>query len=295
MADYEYSFVRGGFDVDIVPSDQGEEFAFVVLSERGNKVFSDDISLENLVEIEDAGQAAIDLFEAERGTLGLGAGAKPSKMKGAAMKKKSCLGVGPYENLYLEVRGTMFEERTLSLIQQWIQLDKESYSVDEDIAILYSKQQSLRQEMVDLDLERLINLPPEVKVIVIQADKKAQFGNYEIEEIKTYLAKFSGDKLEYKAIQKCKDYVDVLQQMDNLQSESNEKWDEKILVQEELDKIELEAFQISLDESIPEELQETPNKLTEGILDLVEGIPEALEMEEDLPEPLSLMQDEMYF
>ena len=91
--DKDYQILLRGYDVTIKPSET-ENYYTVSLEEGGSEVFKRDIpnastdpdETEEQV-LEDVAQAAIDIYESERGSLGMGAQAKRKR----SMKKKSYL------------------------------------------------------------------------------------------------------------------------------------------------------------------------------------------------------------
>lgn len=84
--DKEYELLLKGFECKVVPS-ENDGYYTVTIKENGAQVFEQEIpnvsqDLENESEekvLQDVAQAAIDIFEAGRGTLGMGAGAKAAR------------------------------------------------------------------------------------------------------------------------------------------------------------------------------------------------------------------------
>jgi hypothetical protein len=284
--DEEYTLVLKGFDVVIVPSDQGPDYYYVTLYEgTNNEVFSEDIPIPETQPgdtsedtIENVAQAAIDIFEAERDTLGEGAGAEMT-----AKKKVAWLGnCTEHEEWFMSLKGTEYEEIAYGLLKDYLSIDVESTAQDDVLHELYDREAELEYELKMLDLERMKAMPVGTQVIIIKA-KKAFLGEAEV--MQEFLDKFCGDPLEGKVVQLLDELINVKQDIKKHQEGADDFWDRRQDVERQMEALTLEALQGNIIDKIPTSgIEAFPNMAGE-IAELMEGVEMDAPLEPTMPNP----------
>ncbi len=175
----EYETTLRGFDITVMPSpEEGDNFD-VYLYEGGNNVYQTTVPLpedeDGAIEEEElinyAAQAAIDMYEAARNTLGQGAGATTAR-KVKAMHRQSCES-GKWENWYTGLKGTPYEEQATTLLDQYISA---CYATtNEELRDAIADEDKILEELDRLNFERMKKADPRETIIVI--GKKAQAQN----------------------------------------------------------------------------------------------------------------------
>lgn len=284
--DEEYNIVLKGYDVAIVPSDQGPGFYYVTLYEQGDDVFKEDVPMpepqpgETEEEsIQNLAQAAIDLFEASRGTLGEGAGAEMTAKK----RIKACgLNYG-HEDWFMGFKGTPYEDTAYNLLKNYYALELEQTGQDDVLLELYDQEKELEHELKMLDLERMKSVPPNTQIIVIQG-KKAYFG--EAEMYREFMLKFKGDPLESKVVQALNKLLDVKQQIRTHEEGQESFWDQFADLERQMEALSEEALQANVLDKIPTEGIEAFPNMAGQVAELMEGVELDEPLEPMMPNPL---------
>ena len=276
--DEEYNIILQGYDVAIVLSDQGPGYYYVTLYENGAEVFADDVLMPepefNDIEedsIRDVAQAAIDIFEAERGTLGQGAGAEMT-----ANTRNACLNEC-FDEWYMGFKGTAYEDMAYNLLSKYYALDLQMMEQDDVTHELRDRVAQIEYELKMLNLERMKTLPANTQVIIIQSSKKKSWIG-DTAEYKEFVDKFTGSPLEIKVINLMKELLDVNQKL-RLQEEGRKTfYQEEDELRRQMEALAEEALQVNLIDRLPTEGIEAFPNLAGELAELMEGV----EMEEPL-------------
>lgn len=291
----ESNLLLSGFDVIISPSEDIPDAYHVILEEGGSQVYETDIPIsldefegdnEDLdgsdALLEEVGKAAIDLFEAERGTLGQGAGATDM----AARTKRACFESMYWEEWYYNLKGTQYEDEATNLLEQYLRsFEPDQYQSDfaED---LYIKIDEIYHQMDMLNFERMKTSEPEQIFVLVQGRAKKSF--YDHLYIEEYLDKFINHNLEAKAVELVKQLLDVEVQIDNQINVSEEKWKERENLQNAMQELSMVALQADLEARTPEiesPIEVAPN-MAADIAELMEGV--------DLEEPIEPLEEDEF-
>ena len=181
--DNEYSKLLRGYEVTLFPNMENPGYYTVSLSEKGSEVFKQDIpnSSQDPDELEeetlnDIAQAAIDIYESAKGTLGLGAGAEPPKGPKKArktMKKLSYLSCdSTHEEWFMNLKGTVYEQQAYELFSRYLDAGYTQERDSETVDSLYAKCNDIEYQMKKLDLERMKSMPAATQIIIIQGKKR---------------------------------------------------------------------------------------------------------------------------
>lgn len=269
----DYEITLQGFTVTIMSSEDPDVF-HVELAESGNQVYDTDIPVNMEAEegedifVEDvinyAAQAAIDIFEAERGTLGQGAGATMAK------KKASLWEISELEEWFCKFRGTGFEEEAANLMEQRLGIQLEAAFAEDPTAALYTEQAKVEYEMAMLNLERLkesIN-----KTVIIIQSKKAYYDLSDTEKLEEYLCKFTGDKREDQALSLVQEYLDIQQQLNSVNSNKDDFWVREQEIDDLMRNLSLQLLQQNVIEVQPTEGAEALPNMAADMAELMEGV-----------------------
>lgn len=284
--DEEYNIMLQGFDVSLVPSDQGPDFFYVTLYEGGSEVYAEDIPMpepqpgETSEEtIENVAQAAIDIFEAERGTLGEGAGAEMTATKKRAWVDLDCY----HEEWFLSFKGTEYEDLAYNLLKDYHSIDLEQSAQDDVLLELYDKEKEICFELKMLNLERLKAMSPVPQIVIIQAKKKAYFNDTEM--MRCFLDKFCGDPLEGKVVNLMNELIDIQQQISDHEQGQESFYERRNEIERQMDALSLEALQKNVIEKIPTSgIEAFPNMAGE-VAELMEGVELDVPLEPMMPNP----------
>lgn len=279
--DEEYNIILQGFDVSIVPSDQGPGYYYVTLYESGTEVFADDVEMPEPqpgeVEeesIQNLAQAAIDIFEASRGTLGEGAGINMS----AKRRIKSCGIFDYHEQWFMGFKGTQYEDMAYDLLKNYYGIEYEQTAQDDILYELYDKQYELEYQLKMTDLERMKAMAPNTQIIVIQG-KRAYLGDSDM--YKEFLAKFKGDPLEGKIVKLLSELLDVNHSIRQHVEGQDSYFDQLRELEFQMEALSEEALQANVLSRIPTEGIEAFPNMAGQVAELMEGV----EMDEPL-EPM---------
>lgn len=290
----EFSLLLSGFDVIISPSDDIPDAYHVVLEEEGAQVYEADIPV-NLDDfegnnddldgsdqlLEEVGQAAIDMFEAERDTLGQGAGALTTE---ARTKRAYCESMY-WEDWYYNLKGTSYEDEATNLLEQYLRTwEPDQYQSDfsED---LYMKQDELYHQMDMLNFERMKTSEPEQVFVLVQSAKKRAFCDHAF--LEEYLDMFLNHKLESKAVDLVKQVLDVETQIDNQDNMWEERWKQQEELMRAMEELSMVALQEDLEARTPEleGIEVAPN-MAGDLAELMEDV--------ELEEPLEPMEEDEF-
>lgn len=278
-----YSTLVSGFDVEIQFGEDGQT-ADVELFEAGASVWDTQIDLTPFLNegedtytedlISAAAQAAVDLFESERDTLGQGAEALT--IEGSNMRKHSFYQVFEHEDWYMSFKGTVFQEQATELLESLLDLGAATGQSDQqELNAAYTAQSLLEYQMAKLFFEKMKTDPGGQTVIVINANKQAFYGIHALED---WLAKFVGHRLEPQAVAYAKEYLDLSAKIDNLHSAETDTYETENELRFAMEELKLQLMQANLDQMLPEDGPDVAPELMNDLFELAEGV--------DFDEPL---------
>lgn len=272
-----YSTLVSGFDVEIMFNETGD-LAEVELFEAGAAMWTTEIDLTTFLNdsgetytedlISAAASAAVDLFEAERDTLGQGAEALT--IEGRRMQKYSFYKVLEWEDWYMGFKGTIFQDQATELLENYLDLDAATaQDTQTELNAAYQAQSLLIYQMSKLLFEKMKADPGGQTVIVINA-KRIACG--QMDSLEEWLNKFIGNRLEPQAIAYAKEWLDLsakIENLDNTQTNVYETGNELRFAMEEL---KIQLMQAKLDQSLPEDGPEMAPKLMNDLFELADGV-----------------------
>ncbi len=274
MSDEGHSVVLGGYDVIILETDDPIVY-HVLLMEGGNQVFEIDVPInlegEDLL-VEDimnhAAQAAIDIYEAEKGALGEGAEIMEVEAK---MKKRACLLISMnYEEWFKQLKGTPFEEQAAQLLEELIGLTTRSYERAE-IDTLYVKKDEIEAELDRLNLERMKTCDDLGQTIIIQAIHR-RISCIGLDWVEGFLNKFKGHRLEPQVIVGVKGLVEVQNDINVAEDKLREQYQRENDIRGQMDQLLIEKTRNDVEERAPEAgIDVAPNMITD-IAELMDGV-----------------------
>lgn len=281
--DNEYTLLLRGYDVAVKPSEEENVYS-VSLRESGADVFSDNIpgivqddSTTEEDIMNNVAQSAIDKYEADRNTLGQGAGAMTANV--AKIASLCC----EYEDWFMGMKGTPYEDMAYELMSQYIQVQAEPYVSDgPEVQALQDELRELEYQLKSLDLERMRAIPAGAQIIIVQG-KKAYL--YEVECIEDYLAKFTGCPLESEAVKLVQRYLEVKEGINTADEMIDDKWNRMSDIEKQMESLSYEALSSQVLDKIPTEGMEAFPNMANDIAELMEGI--------SLDEPLVPMAGEI--
>lgn len=284
--DSQFDLLLDGFDVSIRPSDYGEEYVFVTISEGNSEVFNRDVPITPPQEgesteqvIENTAQAAIDIFESERGTLGQGAGAEVMATKKEALCTWE---MKNHEEWYLSFKGTEFEDLAFNLLEDLYSLDLEDNTVDDTSSELYSEMDKIEYELKMLNLERMRSMPAGAQIIIIQAskiEKKAWF--MDVSETKDFLDAFTDTPFEADALKLVNRYIEIREEINQREEATDDIWSRRWEIENQMESLSLEALQQNIMDKIPTEGIGVFPGMAADLAELMEGV--------SIDEPLDVM------
>lgn len=271
----DHEVVLQGFTANISSTEDPDLFS-VELFEGGNQVYDteipvdmeaqdgDEIFVEDIINY--AAQAAIDLFESERGTLGQGAGATMATKKKAALWE-----INDLEKWFLKFKGTGFEEEAANLVEQKLGIQLERFLVKDPSPGLYAEQGQIEYDMAMLNLER-IREGKNQTVIIVQSHSLIEGGSEESDLIESYLNKFIGDKREDKALRLVQDYLDVAKKLNTADTSLSDLWKREDEIDNLMQDLSLQLLQQNVIEVQPTEGAEALPNMAADIAELMEGV-----------------------
>lgn len=280
MSHDTYTLLIRGFDVVIEPSEESDAY-HVTVSESGSLGWEIDIpvDLEKITQsgMEDAedldgsdalmqyvGNAAVDLFEAQRGTLGEGATAPEVQ----AMKKRSYYDSLHWEEWFMKLKGTPFEEQAAQMLEQYFQLSMECVEADDDREDLWRAERKILHDLNMLNLERMKALPAGQTVIIIQGSRP-KMACWDADQLEDYLSCFIGDPLEPQAIAKVRELLDIRDQINNAEV-GNDIWKQQKDLENQMFDLSLQALQQNV--RVPETGMEAAPNMANDLAELMEGV-----------------------
>ena len=275
--DDEYTTTLQGYDITIKPSENGDGYFHVVISELGADVYTNELPAPVMQEamnseelFQGIAQAAIDFFEAGRGTLGEGAGSDMT----AHNKKKACIGLGLGEHRkewFKGLKGTESEDMAYQLLKSYLDLQyslsNKSVVVDE----LYRNQDELLFQLSMLELDYLKNSKPGREVIIISASfKKDAF--WSASDLQSFLDQFMGSNRELEAVVMIDKLMDVVDQINLAQKNVDPEWEQLDDLEDQMTALSMDQFQRDLEKNLPSSgMGAFPNMAGE-IAQLMEGV-----------------------
>jgi len=283
-----FSTIVRGFDV-LVEAGEEDDMYHVSVTEGTGTPWEVDIAIDlDSLEGENddldgsnelltyASEAAVDLFEGQRGTLGEGAGA----LEVQAMKKKRAYEQSMYwEDWFYKLKGTPFEAEATSLLGQLFSLDMEEIPNNEVLDSLYDEEKKICYDLNMLNLERMEAAPAGEVVIIIQGQNKVSAWGFDC--IQDYLDSFTEDPLETKAISKAKELVNVREKIDQYNGSQGDNgiWQQRRELENRMEQL---LFTCLEQKAMPAESLtgiESAPVMANDLAELMEGV--------DLNEPLS--------
>jgi len=260
--DDQQTLVLQGFDVAITPSQYGDEYVFVTLHEQGNEAWSGDVPLpieeagSTLDLLEDVGQAGIDLFEAERGTLGEGAGTELPEQGADIMANKKAFTweTKNHEEWYLSFKGTQFEDVAFNLLEDLYALQLEQSTIADASSDLYAEQTDIEHQLKMLNLQRLREIPAGSKIIIIQAHtykKHAWFNDHA--DLQLFVDSFADTSIENEVMKLVNRYLDIRQEINKRDESNDAMYDSNQEIENQMESLSLEALQRNVVDKLPTE------------------------------------------
>jgi len=289
-----YSTLVSGFDAEVVFAEDGST-ADVDLFEGGAPVWSTTVDLTPFLDegetiytedlISDSAQAAVDVFEAERDTLGQGAEALTAE--GNKMQKTSFYEAMDWEDWYMSFKGTVFSDQATELLESYLDTFAPNSDTNPNAELdkTYQELRELEYNMNKLYFERMKSDPGGQTVIVINAKKEGCYGVHGLED---WLERFSGHRLEPQALAYAKEYLDTQAKIENLEATTEDQWNTRNELRSAMESMKLELLQMHLDETLPEDGPEAAPGLMNDLYELADGV----EFDEPL-EPLSELPVQM--
>lgn len=281
MTDTAYQILFRGFDCLVAPTEEGT--FHVTVFEEGSHVFDTDVPIdlsqfETDEELDDnsdalineAAQAAVDEFEASRGSLGQGAGV--GKM---ATKKTAYWSSMDYADWYITLKSTAFKDQAESLLEQYFTAQRDQSCGNQDQAqarrMAEQKLANLEYELNMLNLQRMKCAKPNETIIVIKAyrsDKEA-CGTL----LEEFLDGFRGTKFEDQALAKMKEYLDVKKQLEGLYETSTNDWRKLDDLRAAMDELYVNALQQEVSDSVVDNSGVgIDSNMAADVMSLMEGV-----------------------
>jgi hypothetical protein len=269
----DYSLLVSGFDVGLDFVDDAT--IKVEVSEAGVPVFNDTIDASVFIDedndtytedlINAAARAAVDKYEASRGTLGEGAGV-------TAMRKKSYFVMLDWEDWYQSFKGTPFQEQATTLLDSYLQtFQPESDESDTNIqlAVLNKKTRELEYKMDQLLFEKMKADPGKQTVIVINAKVAC---SSDLHPVEMWLNKFENSKLEDQALALAQEYLDTKSKMQVVQRTESDMWKTRDELRMAMGELNLQALQQRLQVNKPTEGPQLVPSMMNDLAELAEGV-----------------------
>jgi len=275
MSEVSYDTIIRGFKSVVSESDNNPDYVRVELYEDGRGVYIVEVplmegeKLSNDDVIDRVSDSAIDLFEAQRGTLGQGAGVMN---KDSATKKKSYYNpiVRNYEEWYRNLQGTTYEDGAISLIEKMMDINKDIQEKEQQINELYDFSYKLLMDMDKLDLERMkSDRGYKDKIIVIKSHKLANF--HSSNEVSEFLSMFKGHELESMIISKMKEYLDLQNRINEFNETLVSYYDSIDDIKNQMKEITILAAESNLSNNVDMEIMKYPN-MANDIAELMEDV-----------------------
>jgi len=282
MAQDTYTMLIRGFDVLIEPSEDADAYHATV-SESGSLGWEVDIPVDlsdfietDLEDEEDldgsdalmqyVGNAAVDLFEAQRGTLGEGATAPEVQ----AMKKRNYHDSLHWEDWYMKLKGTPFEDEATRMLEEYFELTAQCDQFDDIFNELWKSERQIMHELNLLNLERMKALPAGQTVIIIQGSRP-KMACWDSNQLEEYLDRFIGDPLEAQAVVKIRELLDVRDQVNsNRENNNSDVWQQRNDLENQMFDLSLQAIQQNL--NVPETGMEAAPNMANDLAELMEGV-----------------------
>jgi hypothetical protein len=215
-------------------------------------------------------QAAVDLYEARRGTLGQGAGALQEVQ---AMKREACMLYSEEKGSWFEeFKGTQFEQRAYDLLKSYIQSYAIPWNTPEEVEV----EAAIRQGEMELDLLNLERMKNEVsfdsgsmEVVVTIGGGPAVTPMYGDDDTHT-LDLFEGTPQYPKALEILKEVSSLKTQMADLQGKKDDRFSAQDKLRSQMNELLIEARQANSPDALsgPEGL---PN-MTRDMVSLMDGV-----------------------
>jgi hypothetical protein len=278
-----YTTLVSGFDANVI-FDEGGQTATVELFESGASAWEGQVSLESFADpnetqytedmIGNAAQAAVDLFEAERGTLGEGATAL--EVEGKSMRKKSFFEAMWWEDWYMSFKGSIFCDQATELLENYLDtFAPTEQDYESERSATYEKLRELEYRMDKLYFEKMKADPGGQTIIIINGNQKMAFNT---DNLTTWLDAFAGHRLEPQAVALAKEYLDTEAKLNNLDEADTDNWSTREELRMAMEELRIQLLQANLAEIEPEEGPEVAPKMMNDMFELADGL--------DFDEPL---------
>lgn len=273
MAQDTYNLLLRGYDIVIENAEDDD--AYKVTVREGSGIGWDVILPVNLDDFEgdneeldgsDAlmqylGNAAVDLYEAERDKLGEGAVLHEE----ASMKRRAYYDSMQWEDWFMRLKGTPFEEQAYQMLQEYLTLGTQQHESDDALSALFIEEEQIKHDLNMMNLERMKRAPSS-QIIIIQGSKKAC--GFMSDDIEEFLARFAGDEQEAAVISKMRELLDVRDKV-NRASEDNQTWKKRQELEGKMHDLALQAMQQNV--KVPTGMDGAPN-MAADLASLMEGI-----------------------
>jgi len=212
-------------------------------------------------------EAAVDLFEAQRDTLGEGAGA----LEVAAMKKRSYSDSMYWEPWFMKLKNTPFEEEGAQMLAEYFALDLEDEDFDSSWNDYYAAERKICYDLNMLNLERMKDTDITEIVIVIEAQCNpcSCFGGDDLTE---FAERFIGHPSEARVLDKLKELLDLRDQRDSLDEDNGPAvWERRQTLERQMQDLALTALQQNVMEMPETGIEAAPN-MAGDLAQLMEGV-----------------------
>jgi hypothetical protein len=269
-----FNLLTRGYDVSI-ESAEDEKDSYKVTVQEGGGVGFEVIIPVNLDEFEgenedldgsDAlmqylGDAAVDLYEAQKGKLGEGA----TLHEEASMKRRAYYDSMQWEDWFMSLKGTPFEQQAAQMLQEYFEVSSRMGAQDDTLAALRIEEQKIIHDLNMMNLERMKRAPAGGVIIIRAARRSACWGLHDVEE---FLARFVGDPQEAAAISKVRELLDIQERM-NTASNGNDYYREHTSLERKMHDLALQAMQQNVQS--PTGMEGAPN-MANDLASLMEGV-----------------------
>lgn len=291
--DDEYTITLQGYDVSVLPSEVGDGYFHVVVTEEGAEVYTNDIpapiqqeELTDEAMMQNVAQAAVDFFEASRDTLGEGAGAKMSSQK----KKAFFYGLGICEyrkEWFNSLKGTPSEDMAYNLLSSYIDLDYELSNKESIAAELYEKKTDVLYQLAKLELEHMKNSKPGREIVIITASLRKD-ACWNAAEMQAFLDQFIGCPLESQVMLLVDELLEIEEQIRAAEKNEEPNWDQLHELEQQMDSLAMDQFHRDLEECLPTSGAEAFPNMAGEVAELMQGV----EMDAPL-DPMMMPADPM--
>ncbi len=299
MSQDTYSLLLRGYDVLIEPSEDEDSY-HVSVSDGGAPWEMDmPVDLDELAQLEaqddedldgsDAlmqfvGNAAVDLYESQKGTLGQGAPAPEvtAMSLNKVIKKRGYYDSLHWEDWFMRLKGTPFEEEAAGMLEEYFNLSTGSGMDNSDYTGLYEQEEKLNHELNMLNLERMKTLPSGQTVIYIQGAATPKHACWDADRIQEYMDRFAGCPQEAEALAKIRELLDVRDQIAAIDVSGENMWEQQSALEGRMLDLQLQSLQQNV--QVPTGMDSAPN-MAGDLAELMEGVDLHAPLDDQMDEP----------